>query len=185
MKLLKSILGDVELAGDTGVWRIAASSETPEAGVELIRLKFSAQAAAPPPKVSLKWSVSQRDMQCRWHPSCRFDRNIPPDWSAPVSSSLASSIPLMQFLNLKGENRVLIAVSDALRQIDILAGVDERTNKIAFEVELFSVPEASGEKPKSEASQNAAKALPATNSETTSSNPFAVITPLSARHIDL
>jgi len=142
MNLIESILGPIELEGETGVWRIAASSETPEAGVELIHLQFSAPEAAPPPRVTLKWSVPQLDMQSRWHPACGFDRNIPPDWSEPVSSSLASSLPLMQFLNLKGENRLLIAVSDALRQVDVLAGVDERTNEIAFEVGLFSVPEA-------------------------------------------
>ena len=106
MELIRSILGDIELEGETGVWRIDASSETPETGVELIRLHFSAPEEAAPPKVRLKWSVPQLDMQSRWHPACRFDRNIPPDWSAPVSSTLASSIPLMQFLNLKGENRM-------------------------------------------------------------------------------
>ena len=142
MELIESILGNIELEGETGVWKIGASSETPEAGVELISLHFSAPEKAAPPRVMLKWSVPQLDMQSRWHPACRFDRNIPPDWSAPVSSTLASSIPLMQFLNLKGENRILVAVSDALRQVNILAGVNERTNEIAFEVELFSVPEA-------------------------------------------
>ena len=142
MELLKSILGDVELAGDTGVWQITAGAEMPEPGLQLIHLKLAAPDAAVPPHVTLKWSVPQLDMQSRWHPACGFDRNIPPDWSAPVSSSLASSIPLMQFLNLKGENRVLVAVSDALRQVNIRGGVNERTNEIAFEVELFSVPEA-------------------------------------------
>lgn len=142
MKLIRSILGDIELAGKPGVWRIAAEEETPEPGLQLIHLKLSAPEAAVPPHVTLKWSVPQLDMQSRWFPSCRFDRNISPDWNAPVSSSLASSIPLMQFLNLKGENRVLVAVSDALRQVNLLGGVSERTSEIAFGVELFSVPEA-------------------------------------------
>ena len=89
MNLIESILGPIELEGETGVWRIAASSETPEAGVELVRLQFSAPEAAVPPHITLKWSVPQLDMQSRWHPACGFARNIPPDWSAPVSSTLA------------------------------------------------------------------------------------------------
>ena len=142
MDRIKSILGDIGIEGETGIWRISVDSVIPENGLELILLKFTAPEAAEPPRICLKWNVPQLDMQSRWTPACRFDRNIPPDWGAAVSSSLAFSIPLMLFLNLKGENRILIAVSDAMRQIDLKSGVNERTNEIAFEVDLFTVPEA-------------------------------------------
>lgn len=142
MKLIESILGDIELTGETGAWRISASSEIPEAGLELIRLKLSAPEAAALPNIVLDFSTPQIDMHTRWYPQGRFNRNIPPDFTAPLPSSLASSIPIVQIVNLEDENRVLVAVSDAMRHIKMQGGVCEKTNEIHFSIRLFSVPEA-------------------------------------------
>lgn len=142
MHLIQSILGDIELTGETGNWRVAASGETPEPGLELIHLRFSAPEVAVPPHVKLIWRTPQHDMQTRWYPMGHFNRNIPPYFAAPVQSNLASSLPLMQIVNLNDENRVLFALSDAMRQVGLAAGVNEKTNEIDFSVELFSSPEA-------------------------------------------
>ena len=75
MKLIESILGDIELVGETGSWQIAASSEIPETGLELIHLKLSSQEAAVPPKIVLEFSTPQVDMHTRWYPQ---------DMDAPV-----------------------------------------------------------------------------------------------------
>ena len=142
MELIKSILGNIELIGETGNWKISAVSEIPEPGLELIHLDFSAPKAEVPPHVTLKWSTPQIDMQIRWFPAGQFGRNIPPDFTAMIPSNLASSIPIMQLINFKDENRVLFAVSDAMRKINLMGGVCEKTNEITFKAELFSVPEA-------------------------------------------
>ena len=141
-KLIESTLGAITVAGDLGNWRIAAASELPEPGLELIRLAFSAPEAAAPPHVVLQFGTPQIDMHTRWHPEGRFDRNIPPNWGAAVRSSLPISVPLMQTLSLQGENRVLAALSDAMRQVEIKCGVNEVTNEVEFRFDLFSVPEA-------------------------------------------
>ena len=142
MNLIKSILGNIELSGKTGSWRISASSEIPEAGLELIQLNFSAPEAAAPPHIVLTFNTPQLDMHTRWYPMGHFNRNIPPYFAQPIRSNLASSIPVIQTISLAGENRVLTAVSDAMRQVEIKCGVNEKTNEIEFKIDLFSVPEA-------------------------------------------
>ena len=142
MNLIKSILGNIELTGETGSWQISASSETPEKGLELIHLDLSAPEAAVPPHIVLQFSTPQLDMFTRWYPMGHFNRNIPPYFAQHVWSNLASSLPVMQTINLEGENRVLLAVSDAMRQVGIRCGVNEKTNEVEFKTDLFSVPEA-------------------------------------------
>ena len=142
MNLVKSILGDIRLTGEMGNWQFSASAEILEPGLELIYLRFNAPAADIPPHVMLEWSTPQIDVQCRWLPIMRFFRYPPPNWSSAVPSSLTSSIPLMQFLNSKGENRILVAVSDAMRKLNMKGGICEETNCIDFQIELFSTPEA-------------------------------------------
>ena len=142
MNLIKSILGNIELTGETGSWQISASSETPEKGLELIHLDLSAPEAAVPPHIVLQFSTPQLDMFTRWYPMGHFNRNIPPYFANHVWSNLASSLPVMQTIDLEGENRVLLAVSDAMRQVGIRCGVNEKTNEVEFKIDLFSVPEA-------------------------------------------
>ena len=142
MMIIKSILGNIKLTGETGLWQISASSEIPETGIELIHLRFSTSEAAILPQILLEFSTPQIGMHTRWSPQVGLDRCIPQDSKAPVPSSLASSIPIMQIIDLEGENRILAAVSDAMRYIKIQGGVCERTNEIHFSILLFSIPEA-------------------------------------------
>lgn len=46
-KSFPSILGNIELVGDTGVWQISADTEELEAGLQLIHLKLTAPEASP------------------------------------------------------------------------------------------------------------------------------------------
>ena len=139
---MKSILGAIELRGELGKWRFSSFNEEVEPGLELIHLKFCADAPMAPPNISLRWKTPMADMQSRWHPLCHFDRRIPPDWVPPVVSSLTFSAPVMQLNNIRGENRLLFALSEAMRQVRLRAGVREETNEMVCELELFSVPEA-------------------------------------------
>lgn len=143
MMIIKTIVGDVEVKGDFGNgWRFSFEQTAAETGVEQIKIRLEADAPQTPPEMSLNWSVPQLDMQTRWTPSCGFSRNIPPDWGRALSSNLAFSAPLMSFINLKGQNRMTIAFSEAMRDVNIYGGVCEESNRIVCRVVLFTVPEA-------------------------------------------
>lgn len=137
-----TMIGEIRIAGELRNWNLACTKESPEPGVELVHFAFRAPELSDPPNVRLEWRVPQLDMQFRWHTDATFQRNIPPDWGAPLESSLAYQVPAVQLGALDGENRLTFALSEALRTVKIKAGVCEEANKIACSIELFSVPEA-------------------------------------------
>lgn len=140
---INTIVGEVEVRGGFGnEWRVSLDRTTAETGVEEIRIRLEADAPAVLPETTLLWSVPQLDMQTRWTPSCGFNRNIPPDWGGPLSSNLASSAPVMAFLNLKGQNRMTFACSEAMREVKLYGGVCEESNRISCRAVLYSAPEA-------------------------------------------
>ncbi len=136
------MLGEVRLTGEFGGWNITAVCEPVEPGLELIHLKFQSPSPEAPPQVKLCWSVPLCDMQFRWHPMGRFHRHIPPDWVGPLESNLATSAPVMQLGGGTDQNRLLFAVSEALRMVRIKAGVYEEDCGVVCSVELFAIPEA-------------------------------------------
>ena len=137
-----TMIGEIRIAGELRNWNLACTKESPEPGVELVHFAFRAPELSDPPNVRLEWRVPQLDMQFRWHTGATFQRNIPPDWGAPLESSLAYQVPAVQLGALDGENRLTFALSEALRTVKIKAGVCEEANEIACSIELFSVPEA-------------------------------------------
>ncbi len=139
---IAAMVGEIRIAGELRSWNLEYEKESPEPGLELIRLRFRAPAPSEPPHIRLEWSVPQLDMQFRWHTGATFQRNVPPDWGEPLESSLTHHVPVVQFGSIRGENRLTFALSEALRTVRIKAGVCEESNEIACSIELFSIPEA-------------------------------------------
>ena len=100
-----TMIGEIRIAGELRNWNLACTKESPEPGVELVHFAFRAPELSDPPNVRLEWRVPQLDMQFRWHTAATFQRNIPPDWGAPLESSLAYQVPAVQLGALDGENR--------------------------------------------------------------------------------
>ena len=136
------MVGEIRVAGELRNWNLEYVKESPEPGLELVRLRFHAPEPSEPPNIRLEWGVPQHDMQFRWHTGAMFQRNIPPNWAGPLESSLAHHVPLVQLGSLGGENRLTFALSEARRLVKVKAGVCEESNEIDCSIELFSVPEA-------------------------------------------
>ncbi|MEI3040674.1 MAG: glycoside hydrolase family 36 protein [Victivallales bacterium] len=141
--MIQSTVGEICVKGDFGTaWTLSHTQTVLEPGLEVIRLHLETPDELPPPGFTLSWSVPQLDMQTRWHPKSIFNRYIPADWGGSTESDLATSAPLMAFLNLKGQNRLTFAVSEAKRFVKFSGGVCEESNRIGCKIELFTVPEA-------------------------------------------
>lgn len=141
-KLISSGAGEIEIRGEFASWSLAVEQTTPQPDTELIRLRLESASPAVPPHLVLTWSIPKVDMQISWSEGKWFSHNIPPNWSAYNQSSLASSLPLLFLADQQGENRLLFAVSDALRPVGVKAGVREEDCQIECAVELFREPEA-------------------------------------------
>ena len=128
--IIPSILGEIRLEGNLAGWQLTHTGTILEPDLEEIRIQMESDQELPPPQMSFFWSVPQIDMQTRWTSGSIFRRNLPPDWSGKESSQLASNIPMMTFLNLKGQNRLTLAVSEAKRFVQFSGGVNEESNRI-------------------------------------------------------
>src|SRR5574344_1158834 len=140
MRIATFSLGPLELDGELNSWRVSARMETAEPGIELLRLDFRADAPAVPPHVTLRWSLPLGDIAFRWHPMARFNHSVPPDWGQPVESNLAASAPVIQWRTRRSENRLIFAVSDAMRPVKLNAGICEESATSHCLAELFAVP---------------------------------------------
>lgn len=130
----------IDLEGDLGGFHAILSCHTWDADRHVVTLRLSAPDHQPPPRLKLVWMHPAIDIQGRWHPECRHDRSLPPDWGPHFNSRLVRAAPLLSLYNLHGQNRLAFAGSDALNPIDIRAGVHEETACIRCEVGLFQHP---------------------------------------------
>ena len=122
-------------------WKLETQTESPEPGIGLIKIRLTAEQAQTPPKAEIVWSVPQQDIQIRWTPVSGFQKSVPPDWGSGVSANLAESAPVVTFLNLNGQNRMTVAVEEAMRPVILSAGYSEEENTVVVNVTLFSQPE--------------------------------------------
>ena len=122
-------------------WKLNTATEKTASGVEFLHIVLHTEKPSVPPKTEIKWEIPNLDIQTRWSPVINFNKNIPADWSSSLTSNLASSAPVMAFLNLHGENRMTFAVSEAMRPVQFAGGVNEERNQIICKVILFSQPD--------------------------------------------
>lgn len=122
-------------------WKLETQTESPEPGIGLIKVRLTAEQALTPPKTEIAWSVPQQDIQVRWTPVSGFQKSVPPDWGSGIAANLAESAPVVTFLNLNGQNRMTVAVEEAMRPVILSAGYSEEENTVVVKVTLFSQPE--------------------------------------------
>lgn len=104
-----------------------------------IHAEFGAQVI--PETFSITWKMPLIDCYSTWSPTIRENRGLGPDWGKKrTESRLASGMPLHQVLSLSGQNRICIAVSDAMTPITIGTGVCEEDAHLECTVEFFTLP---------------------------------------------
>jgi len=134
--------------GDLGVkidcrdpdgWRFDVAETSPETGVEVVRIALKRDVEAPPPKFSVKWFLSQKDIHHVWS-SDSTHYGIP--WSEPFCAELTSWMPLYAFLDANDRSRMTVACSESCRKTEFRAQISEKRMGFQCSFSFFSVPEA-------------------------------------------
>lgn len=129
----------VTLSGEMGAFRATVRVEPLGEGVEVARIRLSADAAAPPPAISLRWSLPSRDIRGQWTTAAGMDKTLDPDWGpSEVRSALARQAPVLALFGADDGNRLTFAVSDALNGSRLHAAVREEDARIWAGVDLFT-----------------------------------------------
>ena len=122
-----------------GPWTFAMSAAKAADGADVVKITMKAETEAPPPKFSVRWFVSQRDVHHFWT-SESVHYGIP--WSTPSVSELSSWLPLYSFLDANDHNRFTFACSESCRRIEFRSPISETRMGFNCAYTFFVSPEA-------------------------------------------
>src|SRR6185503_8970325 len=72
---------DISVDGDLQGFALGFDVRRLEDGLEVVALKLTAPAAAPPPRLTLKWSLPSQDIAGQWATGRQLNKTLRPDWS--------------------------------------------------------------------------------------------------------
>lgn len=136
-------LGGVEVVvtGDLADFELTVETETTVEGVEIAHLNLESTAPAVPPALSLTWSMPAKDVHGHWTTATRFEKALGPDWGmSRVSSMLARNAPVLSLFGSDDRNQLTFAVSDALNDVTLRAGIREEDGTARAAIDLFTKP---------------------------------------------
>ena len=123
-----------------GTWKIEMR-QTAAGEVEEYEFVLRSPAAAVPPRFDVTFDVPQLDAHHKW--TTQMEKvTMPPNWSCRTSSRLCASMPLVAFLNDNDRNRICVAASEAMRTVDVEAGLREEDCHLVWKVSFFGEAEA-------------------------------------------
>lgn len=105
-------------------------------GVEVISVTVDGNEAAAEKYPEMTFHTDNGDAYSVWSPMHQYKRALYPDWRRDFrfDTGANNGIPLMQFLDKKGNNICLFAVADFVSQLNLKGGIDERSGKISVSV---------------------------------------------------
>lgn len=119
-------------------WRFDVVSTSPETGVEIVRVVVKSDIEALPPKFSVRWLVSQKDIHHVWSADSTH-YGIP--WGKPFCAELSSWMPLYSFLDANDRNRMTVACSESCRKTEFRAPISEKKMVFECSFDFFTVLE--------------------------------------------
>lgn len=108
-------------------------------GASLIKCRFNFGKKDFPSPFTMIVYEDNGDAYSVWAPCHHFDRQLYPSWcsNVKIENVSNSNAPMLSFLDKSGYNICLLAISDVTLPMYISGGIDERTGKLKFQIELF------------------------------------------------
>ncbi len=129
----------MQIRGDLGDFTISTKVRREAEGLEILTLSLSSKAAAAPPAFALEWSQPAHDIAGFWSVTTGFQKTVRASWSpSSVSSMLARSAPVFSLFGHDDQNRLTVAVSDALETIQMSSGLMEEDGRVYSKIRWFS-----------------------------------------------
>ncbi|MFF4835097.1 glycoside hydrolase family 36 protein [Streptomyces sp. NPDC001315] len=86
--------------------------------------------------LEIRLTVPLRDAVGYWHPTCGWARTLPPDWSAPVTTSLVWGAPAGCLYASDGATLLAFAAQDPVTPVRLVHGVSEAGKRFVVHLEL-------------------------------------------------
>jgi alpha-galactosidase len=129
----------LSISGDLQGFDLKVAIRPQAPGVDNLVLTLSRATPAPPPRLAVRWSMPSVDMSGMWTPDAGLGRTIQPDFvNARLRSTLTAHAPVLTLYGRNEQNRLTVAVSDALNPVTLTARVREEDVRVYNVVELFT-----------------------------------------------
>ncbi|MFK8104332.1 MAG: glycoside hydrolase family 36 protein [Saprospiraceae bacterium] len=120
--------------GDLGNFTVERTYQE-RSGVQFLKLKFKADQAAELPPVTLKFNFPSVDINGYWNPKIAIDKvNY---YYSGFTAKASRNAPVLCFYNHALENKITIALSDALNQSSFSSYLKEEDVNFYPEIKLF------------------------------------------------
>ncbi len=134
-------VGDVVISSANEIWDIKTSLVR-EGEREVITIELNALQPCIPPRMMVEFRTPQLDAHHLWEAGNSDKAWLQPDWRGRYNSSLARYLPLYSFLNTNNRNRLTIATSEAIRNVEARMGFREEGAVLRGVFHFFVEPEA-------------------------------------------
>ncbi|MDP0490167.1 MAG: alpha-galactosidase [Verrucomicrobiota bacterium JB023] len=131
---------NLEIRGETGPFEATLSTREEEPGVQIVTVKLQADEPAKPPKFTVTWNIPSVDIQGFWLPTTKVDKAT--YYTINVTSRAATYAPVVNLHSVADRNRFTVAVSEALRKVNLRGGVREEDARFYFSATFFDEDEA-------------------------------------------
>lgn len=124
--------------GNAGA-KIWIDNEREENGIKhfIVHAKLSEKAV--PEKFSVQFEIPHIECFSVWSPYLSHCRRIGPDWGPSTTyANIASSMPVQSVLSVDGNNRLTLAIDDAMSPTAIKTGVREEDGNIVVTFTFFT-----------------------------------------------
>jgi alpha-galactosidase len=135
VKAIRIHADSIKVEGDLGAFSVEKNIQTEADGLELITFSFTAETPSVLQPVSIQFNFASIDINGYWNPKITVDKvNY---YSSGITSKASRYAPILSYYNNALQNRITIAISDALNISEIVSYLKEEDVRFYPEIKLF------------------------------------------------
>lgn len=124
------------IVGETGNFSVEKSIETIEDGIQLITFNFTSPVPSELKPISIRFNFPSINIMGFWNPSMSSDKvNF---YSSGITSKATRYAPVLSYYNNSLQNRITIALSDALNKSEFISYLKEEDVHFYPRISLFN-----------------------------------------------
>ncbi|WP_299184597.1 glycoside hydrolase family 36 protein [uncultured Aquimarina sp.] len=132
---VKIINDSIKIEGDLGSFTVDKKIVAETDNIRLITFKFSSKIPSELSPITIKFNFPSIDINGYWNPKISMDKvNY---YYSGLTSKASKNAPIISFYNNSLNNRITIALSDALNQSEIISYLKEEDVFFYPEIKLF------------------------------------------------
>ena len=133
---------DIQIIENSANFNTKITTISNEDGISIFDINVTAQEAAIPEKITLKWKIPAHNVQGVWKPTTDFAKRIHADWELqPMESRISIDAPVICLFGHDDSNIHTFSCSNAINKLELNAEIREEDDCFYCYINLFSEKE--------------------------------------------